>query len=109
MRKYKVDKHKSEPFESVIYSAMMYCLYFELEDNKGILADVCSWCNPKLEYLSTELLKKIFDECAPRQKNSELWAKMLRHIAVILENREIEEGENAYEVCLQNGVESAKG
>ena len=110
MRRHKNKKGVPEHIESVIYSAMMYCLYLELEDNKGVLEDVYSWCNPKLEYVSTEILQKIYDECAPRKKNSELWAKMLRHIVVILENREAGEGEKTDdEMCVQSDIAPTEG
>ena len=99
-----------EPVESVIWGAVAYALFSTQPEEVDLINDIFEWCNPKLGYMGTVALKSMYKnisirlgaidhqiqramdggqdfEDAPIHEAREMWAKVKRHIEVILENR----------------------
>ena len=105
---------EEEPLETVIYGALMYCLFICGEYSEHEIENICEWCIPKLQFMSTEVLENIKAETEGREKKSMAWAELVRVLILELENRhpKVEEegkGEETDEMCVQSGSESAEG
>lgn len=129
MGKYKIRVNREyEPLEYVVYGALIYCLCIANADMKEQTA-ICEWCNPKLEFMSTEVLEDLADAIdrmggvdseplATIERTLTLTLE-LRHQAEITEEtvetaeketEETEEGsKETDEMCVQSGSESAEG
>ena len=106
----KKKRRNEEPIESVIWGAVDFALFMTQPEEVNLIDDIYEWCNPKLMYMGTVALKAMYRnleirlnaidhqiqkaadegqdfEDAPLQEAREMWAKMRRHIEVILENR----------------------
>lgn len=95
-----------EPLETVIYGALMYCLYLCEEQREHEVENICEWCIPKLQFMSTEVLENIKAKTEGREKRSMAWAELVRVLILELENRhpKVEEegkGEETNEMCVQ--------